>query len=356
MTISSKLGRSASGGGTPRKPHLPHGVGRMASALKIGVDDGNPLVLNTPGRRKAFLRTSRDGGGSFGRMPMKVSAADLTPDDVHALMQAGALNDGGVHQRGTLRRSGREACIPEPPSSASPWAPLQARNAKRERPTSARPILPAHGATRWSLSRPLSSISTHLPAVQRQDLTRPDATSSDKDAQDLHSDADLGELSQTSLKTLWQESKISLETSSQYDLSQQWLLAVEHGARTAEPGGPKNLTRFLVRQKSREDVERRQRSLDITSTIEEPLRSPVSPRRPTEADPEHDEPVSRWQEFLHHLPFVQRLSAHHQVFSPLSRRRQSVTQFLCKHVSLPTWASNILYGLGLRCGAARNRS
>lgn len=284
-----------------------------------------------PALRKASLRTPKHLRGSFGRLPGKISAAgalatrrsiaDLTPNDVHTLMQAGELNvnDGGVtlRKRGTLWRNGLEACIPEPPSSASPWAPLHARNARRDRPTSARPILPAHGATRWSLSRPLSSITTHIPAVQRQDLTRPDATSSNKDARELPLDAVLRELSQTSLKIPREESKMSLATSSQYDLSQQWLLTVERGARKAEPVGPKNLTRFLVRQKGREKLERRQRSLDITSNVEEPLRSPVSPRRPTEADPEPDETISRWHQFLKHLPFVQRLSAHHQVFFPL---------------------------------------
>lgn len=208
-----------------------------------------------------------------------------------------------------------KACVAEPPSSDSPWAPLQARNAKKDRPTSARPILPAHFAGTWSLARPVAPLTAHLPAVDRQDLMRPDTISSRQSMNANILDADLArEMSHASIKIEKEASRISKESSFSCDLSQQWLHSVENEARTIEPSGPKNLTRFLVSQRRREEEETRAGLLNSSGGIEQ-RSSPVggspvaSPRRLA-----RDESLSpskmrfRWHNLIEHLPFVASLS------------------------------------------------
>jgi len=204
-----------------------------------------------------------------------------------------------------------DACVPEPPSSASPWAQLQARQATRERPTSARPILPAHCSVTWKLSRPVASLHAHLAAVQRQGLTLPHTAYSRKGVNEEVLDADLREASQTLLHLPKVSSSASLEGSSLYDLSQQWLHTVESDARRAEPGGPKNITRFLLSQKRREAEKQRAEMLDLTIDTEEPMSPVRSPIRHTEPVP-LAQPLPRWHKFTEALEFVSRLSSDQQ--------------------------------------------
>jgi len=228
-----------------------------------------------------------------------------------------------------------------PPSSASPWAPWQARNAKRDRPTSARPILPAQFAFAGSLSRPLLSLDAHGPSARRQvspgrqksfsaclctvahrhamcsqDLARPDAAAPSGDVNELC--PELNEISQKGMQIVL--SSVSLEGSSSLnDLSQRWLSDIEVAARKAEPAGPKNLTRFLIQQKCREVEEHKARILDLsqgTSELRSPLASPRGQhKRGVESLPE-DAPECKWHELIRHLSFVQQLSAEIQVASP----------------------------------------
>lgn len=147
-----------------------------------------------------------------------------------------------------------------------------------------------------------------------QDLARPDATSG-VNVKEMCPEPD--EISQTRMQMLNEVSSSSLDASSSLnDLSQRWLSTIEVAARRAEPVGPKNLTRFLLQQKSREVDEHKARILDLSKGIAE-LRSPLaSPRGRLEISSPGAEPQSKWHQLIQHLSFVQQLSAELQVASP----------------------------------------
>ena len=224
----------------------------------------------------------------------------------------GVHSNRPMQNRTSHRKSGPEECMAEPPSSASPWAPLQAHNAKRDRPTSARPILPAHFAVSWSLARPLTAISTHIPASQRHDLALPDVAHCSKH-DEREQDAELREFSQACGQLSNEPSTASIERCSLYDLSQQWLHSVESGVRKAEPGGPKNLTRFLVRQKTRETRDERARTLDLSESITETtsLLDTCTGRHPLPNSPGTN--ASKYHEFIQHMSFFRSLSSEEKV-------------------------------------------
>ena len=125
------------------------------------------------------------------------------------------------------------------------------------------------------------------------------------------------EISQTRMQIANEVSSSSVDASSSLnDLSQRWLSTIEVAARKAEPVGPKNLTRFLVQQKSREVEEHKARILDLSKGIAE-LNSPLaSPRGRLEPSSPGAEPQSKWHQLIQHLSFVQQLPAELQVASP----------------------------------------
>jgi hypothetical protein len=247
--------------------------------------------------------------------------------DEHALQQIGEFV--AAKQPSAHRRANPETCVAEPPSSTSPWAALQARAAKRDRPTSARPILPAHCAVSWSLSRPLASLNPLLPNGKRVDLTLPDAIGLGFVEEEANHDNNLDALSQTKFPPTEEMSSISVGGAYLHDLSQQWLHTVEISARKAEPAGPKNLTRYLLGQKLREVGERKARMLDVTVDADVPLSSPLrsprrtslsplrSPRRPDGLLATNEE-QSRWQEVLEQIPFVRNLPYQQKVILNVS--------------------------------------